>query len=91
MLRKLAKRLLPPIIDIKRKQGFTLSIDVWFKGEWGTYMSEVLNEADKDIFNKNIIQDLIKRQRQGFQNANRLFALVMFELWRREYSISLPS
>jgi asparagine synthase (glutamine-hydrolysing) len=48
-------------------------------------------EADSSIFDKKTITNLIKGQRRGFANENRLFALTMFELWRREYSISLPN
>lgn len=83
--------MLLPTLDIKRKQGFTMPPNSWFKGDWGIFMVEVLNEADQNIFNKKVIRDLIMGQRRGLPNANRLFALTMFELWRREYKISLPS
>ena len=91
LLRILAKRLLPKTLDINRKQGFSLPLASWFKGEWGTFVNEVLMEADSSIFDKKTITNLIKGQRRGFANENRLFALIMFELWRREYSISLPN
>ncbi|MFH1903618.1 MAG: asparagine synthase (glutamine-hydrolyzing) [Candidatus Omnitrophota bacterium] len=90
LLRRLAKRLLPPALDIHRKQGFSLPLAAWFKGEWGDFMTEVLVEADPTIFDKRVITSLIKGQRRGLANTNRLFALTMFELWRREYDISLP-
>jgi asparagine synthase (glutamine-hydrolysing) len=90
LLQRLAKRILPPALDIKRKQGFSLPLAAWFKGEWGSFMTDVLSEADPAIFDKKIIANLIKGQRRGFVNENRLFALTMFELWRREYNIALP-
>jgi asparagine synthase (glutamine-hydrolysing) len=89
LLRKLAKRLLPPALDIKRKQGFSLPLAAWFKGEWGTFITDVLMEADPGIFDKRVITRLIRGQRWGLANTNRLFALTMFELWRRHYGISL--
>jgi asparagine synthase (glutamine-hydrolysing) len=91
LLKRLAKRLLPPQLDINRKQGFSLPLAAWFNGEWGTFMTEVLMEADPAIFDKEIITSLIKGQHWGLANANRLFALTMFELWRREYGVSLPN
>lgn len=91
LLRRLAKRLLPPALDINRKQGFSLPLAAWFKGEWGTFMTGVLMEADPAIFDEEVITSLIKGQRWGLANTNRLFALTMFELWRREYHISLPN
>ena len=32
---------------------------------------------------------LIEAQRRGLANEQRLFALTMFELWRREYRVSI--
>jgi asparagine synthase (glutamine-hydrolysing) len=90
LLKKLAKRLLPPTFDFNRKQGFTLPLNSWIKGDWGSYVREVLFGADKNIFNLHMIHKLMKYQLMGLPNANRLFAITMFELWRREYSISLP-
>lgn len=89
LLRRLAERLLPPALDVNRKQGFTLPLNAWFKGEWGAFMTEVLMEADPAIFDNKMVTSLIKGQRRGFANANRLFALTMFELWRREYRVKI--
>ena len=41
------------------------------------------------LFDPAFLRRLIRGQRQGFINSDRLFALVMFELWRREYRVSL--
>jgi hypothetical protein len=54
-------------------------------------IEEVLHEADPTIFDRRVIHRLLARQRQGFSNAQRLFLLVMFELWRREYRIATPA
>ena len=91
LLRNLANRLLPPSLDLERKQGFTLPLAQWFKSEWGSFMSEILMEADPKIFDRKVISGLIKGQKLGFANSNRIFALTMFELWRREYDVSLPN
>ena len=89
LLRRLAKRLLPEGLNIHRKQGFSLPLAVWFKGKWGTFMTEVLMEADPAIFDKKKITSLIKGQSLGLVNENRLFSLTMFELWRREYNVEI--
>jgi CMP-N-acetylneuraminic acid synthetase len=34
------------------------------------------------------VEKLLKYQDMGFNNGERLFALLMFELWRREYKVS---
>lgn len=83
----LAKSLLPKQLDLKRKQGFTMPLHQWFKGNWGTYFEQVLREADSSLFDQTVIRQLINYQRRGFLNSQRLFALVIFELWRRNYGI----
>lgn len=91
LLRHLGRRILPPALDLKRKRGFTLPLQAWFKGAWGTCMEEILREADPGLFDRRIIHQLLANQRRGYSNAQRLFALTMFELWRREYQIAAPN
>jgi asparagine synthase (glutamine-hydrolysing) len=85
LLRMLAKRVLPPELDITRKQGFGIPLAAWFRGDWGRYMREVLAEADPALFDPEVIRSLIAGQERGLVNSHRIFALVIFELWRREY------
>ena len=86
--RRLAQRLLPPALDLRRKWGLSLPLASWFKGEWGRYMESVLRETDPQFLNQRVIGELITGQRRGFENTARLFALTLFELWRREYRVT---
>ena len=83
--RLLAQRILPKELDMKRKQGFSIPLATWFKGDWGEYIISVVSEADPYLFNRRYIDKLISEQLSGYDNTKRLFALTMFELWRREY------
>lgn len=85
--RTLAKRILPSALDLKRKQGFTMPLSAWFKGRWGGYIKSILCEADTALFDQRMILRLLSGQQHGYSNINRLFALTMFELWRREYRV----
>jgi asparagine synthase (glutamine-hydrolysing) len=89
LLRRLAARVLPPQFDAVRKQGFSIPLGSWFRGSWGDYMESVLREADPALLDRRMISDLIAGQRRGFSNTHRLYALTMFELWRRTYDASL--
>jgi len=90
--RMLAARVLPPGLDLRRKQGFSVPIETWFRGEWGRYLSSVLTEADPALFDQRFIARLIRHQRRGYTtNGDRLFALAMFELWRREYRVAVAA
>src|ERR1041385_98923 len=88
LLRRLAERLLPPQLDLRRKQGFSIPLDTWFEGEWGTFMRDVLSQADPSIFVPAGLDDLLQRQERFRNQIHRIYAVVMFELWRREYRIS---
>jgi asparagine synthase (glutamine-hydrolysing) len=87
LLRRLAARLLPPSLDLRRKQGFSLPLRAWFKGDWGRYMQDILTSTDT-IFDRRVVMQLFAGQRAGFTNMHRLFALAVLELWRREYRVT---
>jgi asparagine synthase (glutamine-hydrolysing) len=89
LLRALASRLLPRSLDLDRKQGFSLPLNAWFAGNWGSFMEDVLREADPSLFDRGFIAELIAAQRRGLGNTQRLFSLTIFELWRRHYRVSV--
>jgi asparagine synthase (glutamine-hydrolysing) len=58
----MARKLLPPEFDLNRKQGFSLPVSAWFKGEWGRYIETVLDEVDTRLFDKAVVRRLIADQ-----------------------------
>lgn len=90
LLRLLGEKLLPPALDIKRKQGFTIPIAQWLKGAWGAHFEEVLRGLPAELFDRRFVERLIESQHKGYANSQRIFALFMLELWRREYRVALP-
>jgi asparagine synthase (glutamine-hydrolysing) len=91
LLRLLGRRLLPPELDLRRKQGFSIPLSAWFKGAWGARMSELLAESRPGLLDPAMVRNLLDLQRRGLSNSQRLYSLVMLELWRREYSVGLPA
>jgi asparagine synthase (glutamine-hydrolysing) len=63
----------------------------WLAGAWGRDVREVLADADQRLFDRDILRRLLDGQRQGRDNAKRLFAVTLFELWRREYAVRVES
>lgn len=89
MLKNLTTRLLPPEFDRQRKQGFSIPLSQWLKkGPFREMFWSVLLSKDC-IFDKAIIKRLINDQDKGRNNGERLFALVLFELWRQIYKVSI--
>jgi asparagine synthase (glutamine-hydrolysing) len=89
LLRRLAGRLLPSQLDLRRKQGFSIPLDAWYAGQWGPVMRSVLLDADPRIFRPEGITALFDRQSQSGNQLQRIYALTVFEMWRREYGITL--
>jgi asparagine synthase (glutamine-hydrolysing) len=88
LLKRLTQRLLPPEFDQHRKQGFSIPLTSWLQGgAWQTFFREVLMDSSSTFFHRKSVSDLLDGQAKGRANSERLFALVLFELWRREYRV----
>jgi asparagine synthase (glutamine-hydrolysing) len=88
MLKRLTTRLLPPEFDQQRKQGFSIPLGEWLKGgAFGKLFNEVLRDPQCS-FDVDTVDSLLRGQDKGRSNGERLFALVLFELWRREYRVT---
>ncbi len=89
LLKKLAERILPREFDQQRKQGFSIPLASWLKsGPWKAFFHETLLGSDSTVFNHAEVSKLLRGQAKGRLNSERLFALVLFELWRRDYQVS---
>lgn len=90
LLKKLAARVLPPAFDQQRKQGFSIPLASWLQsGPWGEFFREVLLDSRDGLFDRRFVGGLLASQAKGRSNSERLFALVLFELWRREYKVGI--
>lgn len=88
LLKKLAARILPREFDQQRKQGFSIPLASWLQsGPWRALFQETLLGSDNTLFDHKTVSELLDGQARGRANSERLFALVLFELWRREYRI----
>ena len=90
LLKKLAQRILPRQFDLRRKQGFSIPLASWLQsGPWKEFFHSVLLDSESTLFDRKETGRLLAGQARGRVNSERLFALVLFELWRREYRISM--
>jgi asparagine synthase (glutamine-hydrolysing) len=90
LLKRIAERVLPPEFNKQRKQGFSIPLADWLQGgPWRDYFRDVLLADDSAPFDKQFVGSLLDGQAKGRNNSERLFSLVMFALWRKEYRVSL--
>lgn len=81
--------LLPTSIIERRKHGFGVPIGEWFKQDLKTYAADVFHDpktAQRGWFNTDYIRSLLDEHQKGVQDySSQLWALLIFELWCREY------
>lgn len=88
LLRKLAKKILPKEFDLNRKQGFSIPLKRWlYEKEWNSFFKEILLDQGCSMDTK-LIQRFFTDHASGRSNNERLYALVMLELWRKHYDIN---
>jgi asparagine synthase (glutamine-hydrolysing) len=88
ILRASMKRLLPPEILTRPKMGFPVPVGSWFRGAYASLVQEyVLSERalDRGIFEPGFVRTLVRRHQAGENHAERLWALVNFEMWQRQF------
>lgn len=77
--RMLAERWLPPDLDTKRKQGFSIPINEWLRAE-GEAKLMARMEALPDVINMDEVRSLVRGHVAGRANGGRLFALIMLDI-----------
>lgn len=89
ILRESMKGVLPQSILSRPKMGFPVPIASWFRGAYSSVIDEyVLSERAicRGIFNADFVRQLVKRHQAGGENhEERLWALVNFEIWQRQF------
>jgi asparagine synthase (glutamine-hydrolysing) len=89
ILREAMKGVLPEPILTRSKMGFPVPIGAWFRGAYKSVIDEyVLGERalNRGIFNADFVRDIVRRHQSGGENHDeRLWALVNFEIWQRQF------
>ncbi len=81
--------LLPKQILQKKKHGFAVPTNVWFRGKLKDYLFEVIFDVktrSRGYFNFDYIEKLYKLYQNGNQPLDsQLWLLLNFELWHRQF------
>ena len=88
VLRKSMKDMLPKEILARGKMGFPVPIGKWFRGPFKSIVEEyVLSERamQRGIFDSDFVRNLVADHQQGSDHSERLWALVNFEIWLRQF------
>ena len=89
VLRESMKDILPAQILNRSKVGFPVPLARWFRGKFSSVLDEyVLSEQSRKrgYFDHGYVKTMIERHQAGVEdNAQRLWALVNFEIWSRRF------
>lgn len=88
ILRQLGLKLLPPALDLTRKQGFSIPVDDWMRGPWRSLLDSASEARPQSIVNSGALVRYRTLLDAGRPVGDRLFALVFLRLWETEYAIS---
>jgi len=89
ILRKALEPWLPADILHRGKQGFTVPLASWLRTDLSGWAREILLDErtlGRDYFNPAAVGRLLDRHAAGADgDAKRIYALLMLELWHREF------
>lgn len=89
VLKEAMKGLLPATILDRRKQGFGVPLDVWFRGRLRDVFADILGSArarERGYFRPAFVQRIVHEHLSGRRDHTlRLWQLLVFELWQRQY------
>jgi asparagine synthase (glutamine-hydrolysing) len=89
LLKKVARKWLPPRIIDRKKQGFPMPFATWFRREARTFVRDLLAPdliRRRGIFNPAAVEKLLHQHESGVaDHANLLWGLMALELWQRAF------
>ena len=88
ILRRAMKGLLPQEIISRSKMGFPVPVGSWFRGQFRHLIDEyVLGEraTSRRLFDETFVRQLVARHMNGENHSERLWALLNFEMWLRQF------
>ncbi len=89
ILKRTFSRHLPGKTLKQRKQGFTIPISAWLRGQLGELARRVLLSdtlCRRDLFEKGFLKWMLDEHKSGRQElGHRIWSIVVFEIWARLY------
>lgn len=88
VLRESMKNVLPAPILSRSKMGFPVPIGAWFRGPYRHIVEEYVTSdraLSRGIFNADYVRNLVERHQVGEDHTERLWSLVNFEIWQRQF------
>jgi asparagine synthase (glutamine-hydrolysing) len=87
LLRRAFEDLVPAPVLARRKKGFALPLDRWFNGPLRDWAHDVLlstRARQRGLLDMTAVERLLARHEAGEDHGERIWSLVVLEMWQRE-------
>ena len=89
VLKEVARRYLPTEVVDRRKVGFRVPLDAWFRSDLRDSMWDRLTGADSFVaqnFDRTAVRELLTRHESGgFNEESRIWTLMSLEIWHETF------
>jgi asparagine synthase (glutamine-hydrolysing) len=86
ILKKAMEPILPKEILYRRKQGFAIPLDHWFRKELREFARPALLESDDAILNPSYVRKIWDQHQKGtFDRSAYLWTVLMFRAWKNKF------
>ena len=92
ILKEAFKDIIPKPILKRRKHGFDVPIDYWFKNVLGEKLVDLLKNNNHNLYRTDYSYKLLekikksgKKYKLNFYSAQKLWAILIFEMWYERY------
>jgi len=88
ILKKALEEILPKEIIYRKKMGFGFPLGKWLNNQWKNEVGKLLLNKKaryKDYLNQETVEKMINQLPEGEHYARRLYRVLMFELWLKNY------
>lgn len=89
IFRELAKKILPPDIINRKKQGFTVPMKVWLRNEMREFARNILldkKSRERGFFDYGYVESILTRHDELYDDLSAtIWNLVVLELWHRRF------
>ncbi len=87
ILKETVKNILPPEILSHKKQGFSVPLNSWFKGDLKDYANDVLLNSRhlNGFIQKGKVEQLLKNNQKGIRDySDKIWSLVFLDEWLKQ-------
>jgi asparagine synthase (glutamine-hydrolysing) len=89
VLKEVARRYIPAEVVDRRKVGFRVPLESWFRSDLRDSMWDRLTGADSFVaqnFDRNAVRELLTRHESGqFNEESRIWTLMSLEIWHETF------